>query len=159
MIKRILYSYFFFCVIQVLCFTITYTFLLIANNMQFAGNSIEALFLFSIQTFIIGCFNTVFLIFLHLTGINNVILLNAKSCIIESILYYVLSVVIGFIIVSIPTESKFYYHDIIINGNIISKNAYTLKFYYTDEAQIAYIYIILLLFYIVKKLNVANRYC
>lgn len=67
--------------------------------MQFEGNSIEALFLFSIQTFIIGCVNTVFLIFLHLTGINNVILLNAKSCIIESILYYVLSVVIGFIIV------------------------------------------------------------
>lgn len=99
MTKRILYSYFFFCVIQVLCFTITYTLLLIANNMQFEGNSIEALFLFSIQTFIIGCVNTVFLIFLHLTGINNVILLNAKSCIIESILYYVLSVVIGFIIV------------------------------------------------------------
>lgn len=152
-IKAILCSYLSFCSIQILCFITAYTLLPSAvieqiNNAQYAyGIIVELLILL----FIIGWINTVFLYFLYVTGINDKIF-SAKSYVIESFLYYILNLAIGFIIGLIPTETKFYYHDIIINGSIISKNAYTLKFYYTAEAQIIYVYVILLLFYVARRM-------
>lgn len=152
-IKAILCSYLSFCSIQILCFITAYTLLPSAvieqiNNAQYAyGILVELLILM----FIIGWINTAFLYFLYVTGINDKIF-SAKSYVIESFLYYILNLAIGFIIGLIPTETKFYYHDITINGSIISKNAYTLKFYYTPEAQIIYVYVILLLFYVARRM-------
>lgn len=151
MIKKILYSYFSFCIIQIACFVATSILLLITDNEKFTSNGIAGLFSFSVYSFFVGWVNTLFLILLYFVGINKVILINKKACIVENVIYYVLSVGIRFIISLIPTDMKFYYHDIIANGNIISSNAYTLRFCYTDEAQIIYVYTILLLFYIVKR--------
>lgn len=101
----------------------------------------------------IGGINTIFIIILYFLNINKEILINRKACITESVLFYILNAVISFIIDKVPTEIKFYHHAIIADdGNIISSNAYSAKFWYTDEAQIIYVYAILFLFYVIKKI-------
>lgn len=157
MIKKILYSYCLFCTTQIICFITTYILLLISDNIQSANNSIEGLFYFSFYSFIIGGINTFFLITLYSLKINRQILTNIKACVTESVLFYILSVIIRLIISAIPKDIKFYYHNIIAHdGNIISSNAYTLKFWYTDEAQIIYVYTILFLFYVIKRIIYRN---
>lgn len=151
--KKIPCAYLYFCTIQIICLTAIWILSsLILNEQVINKTIIEGLFFFCIWSFMIGGINTIFIIILYFLNINKEILINRKACITESVLFYILNAVISFIIDKIPTEIKFYHHTIIADdGNIISSNAYLAKFWYTDEAQIIYVYAILFLFYVIKK--------
>lgn len=151
LVKHITYSYLIFCIVQVICFIILGLFLILIHNEPFSSSHVIGSFSFIVYTLIFsGLFNTLFLFFLYLLKIDTGIIYDIKRCFVESVFYFALYFILGVIIDSVPDNLKFYYHDIWVDGNLISKNAYTLKFYFTDEARIIYVYIVLTLYYCLK---------
>lgn len=153
-VKHITYSYLIFCIVQAVCFTILGLFLILIYNESFSSSHVIGYISFIVYTLIFsGLFNTLFLFLLYLLKIDTGIILDNKRCFVESVFYFALHFIIGVIIDSVPANLKFYYHDIWADGNLISQNAYTLKLYYTEEAQIIYVYIVLTLYYFFKYVN------
>ena len=154
LVKHITFSYLIFCIVQVICFTILGLFLILIHNEPFSSSYVIGFFSFIVYTLIFsGLFNTLFLFLLYLLKIDAGIIFDIKRCFVESVFYFALYFIFGLIIDSVPANLKFYYHDIWVDGNLISKNAYTLKFYFTDEARIIFVYIVLTLYYCFKYIR------
>ena len=104
--------------------------------------------------FYISLFNTLFVVFLYLTKINVNVLTKVKSGIVECILFIILHGITALIIDAIPTDYKYHYENITDDaGNIISTNAYGLKWWAEDVNTMYYVFIILTIIYIIVRFS------
>ena len=104
--------------------------------------------------FYISLFNTLFVVFLYLTKINVNVLTKVKSGIVECVLFIILHSIISLIIDAIPEDYKFHYENITDDaGNIISTNAYGLRWWAQDEHFMYYIFFILTIIYIIVSFS------
>ena len=115
-----------------------------------------AMLVFQIVTYL-GWINTVFLFLLCLT-INKTFLLSLRFCVIESILYCTISSALRQLILLIPANIRYHCFDILTDtGEIISKNAYGIRMWFSDGALLLYTYIILFAIFIIGFRYINNR--
>jgi hypothetical protein len=89
-----------------------------------------------------------------LTKINVNVLTKVKSGIVECILFIILHGITALIIDAIPTDYKYHYENITDDaGNIISTNAYGLKWWAEDVNTMYYVFIILTIIYIIVRFS------
>ena len=104
--------------------------------------------------FYISLFNTLFVVFLYLTKINVNVLTKVKSGIVECILFIILHGITALIIDAIPTDFKYHYENITDDaGNIISTNAYGLRWWADDVHFMYYVFIVLTIIYIIVRFS------
>ena len=104
--------------------------------------------------FYISLFNTLFVVFLYLTKINVNVLTKVKSGIVECILFIILHGITDLIIDAIPTDYKYHYENITDDaGNIISTNAYGLRWWADDVHFMYYVFIVLTIIYIIVRFS------
>lgn len=104
--------------------------------------------------FYISLFNTLFVVFLYLTKINVNVLTKVKSGIVECILFIILHGITALIIDAILTDYKYHYENITDDaGNIISTNAYGLKWWADDVNTMYYVFIILTIVYLIIRFS------
>lgn len=104
--------------------------------------------------FYISLFNTLFVVFLYLTKINVNVLKKVKSGIVECILFTILHGITALIIDAIPTDYKYHYENITDDaGNIISTNAYGLRWWADNVNFMYYVFFILTIIYIIVRFS------
>ena len=104
--------------------------------------------------FYISLFNTLFVVFLYLTKINVNVLTKVKSGIVECILFIILHGITDLIIDAIPTDYKYHYENITDDArNIISTNAYGLRWWADNVNFMYYVFFILTIIYIIVRFS------
>lgn len=112
-----------------------------------SNNVMYELLILSIITFgYLGWFNLLFLWFLYFVKINRAWVMSYRICFVESFLFWTIFYIIRLVIDNLPHNIKFYYtQPKVENGITISNTAYTICPYFSDSAQLLYVYIILFL--------------
>ena len=129
------------------------------RGVNFLNNIIYELLILSIITFgYLGWFNVLFLWFLYFTKINKAWIMNYRICFVESFLFWTIFYIIRLVIDNLPHNIKFYYtQPKVEKGIIFSNTAYTIYPYFSDSAQLLYVYIILFFIALLSKLYIAKR--
>lgn len=112
---------------------------------------------------IIAIVNTTFVSILYISKINTKVLTHVLFSFIEIVLYFISSAIIHSVFNNcINTDEMFFQHEITHNGQVIA-NITEIKWYYSEEAQLCYTYLLLSLIYIIpylirlKKRTHSNR--
>lgn len=119
--------------------------------------SVWPLFLFLGVFF--GLINALFLNILYVLKIDKGPLISNKYCILECCLVYIINISISEILDSVPNEYRFTTGGIIVSsdGSIISSNVVSLKKWFSEEYKLIYTYILLTLFYLLKRCYITIR--
>ena len=129
------------------------------EGVEFPDNMLYELIILSIITFgYLGWFNVLFLLFLYFTKVNRIWINNYRICFIESLLYWIIFYIIRLVMDILPDNLKFYYtQPKVEKGIIISNTAYVISPYFSDDAQLLYVYIILFFIILLYKLYIKRR--
>ena len=124
-----------------------------------SNNVMYGLLILSIITFgYFGWFNLLFLWFLYFVKINRAWVMSYRICFVESFLFWTIFYIIRLVIDNLPHNIKFYYtQPKVENGITISNTVYTICPYFSDNAQLLYVYIILFFIALLSKLYIAKR--
>ena len=148
-----------FWVVQMLLYISIYFFTNICEGDNDSNNVMYELLILSIITFgYLGWFNLLFLWFLYSVKINRAWVMSYRICFVESFLFWTIFYIIRLVIDNLPHNIKFYYtQPKFENGITISNTAYTICPYFSDSAQLLYVYIILFFIALLSKLYIAKR--
>ena len=81
-----------------------------------------------------------------------------RICFVESFLFWIFFYIIRLVIDNLPNNIKFYYtQPKVENGITISNTAYMICPYFSDSAQLLYVYIILFFIALLSKPYIAKR--
>lgn len=106
-----------------------------------------------------GLINAIFLSILYFSKIDRSVLTSKYHCIIECCLVCIIFISISKILDSIPFEYRFTTGGTIVSsdGSIIASNVVSLNKWFSEDFKLLYTYILLTLFYLLKRCYIAIR--
>lgn len=145
--------------VQMLLYISMYFFTNVCEGDSDSNNVMYELLILSIITFgYLGWFNLLFLWFLYFIKINRAWVMSYRICFVESFLFWTFFYIIRLVIDNLPNNIKFYYtQPKVENGITISNTAYMICPYFSDSAQLLYVYIILFFIALLSKPYIAKR--
>ena len=145
--------------VQMLLYISMYFFTNVCEGDSDSNNVMYELLILSIITFgYLGWFNLLFLWFLYFIKTNRAWVMSYRICFVESFLFWTFFYIIRLVIDNLPNNIKFYYtQPKVENGITISNTAYMICPYFSDSAQLLYVYIILFFIALLSKPYIAKR--
>ena len=99
-----------------------------------------------------GWLNLLFLWLLYFTKINKVWVKSYWALIVEGSLFWIFFYVIREVIDALPDNLKFYYaQPLVVDDQAVAGAAYSIRLYFSDGAQLLYVYVILFLIALLVK--------